>query len=354
MPVDYDYVLRLQEVTRFRGQELEQVLHLKQLLKAIHEDPDLSPHFVLIGGTAINLFNPDVPRLSVDIDIDYVEYEQIPFQENTIGKHIKLLTRIGRSLDLKCVRSEVEKSRFELHYVYPSNFTADTNLVKLDVSYLFRTTVLDPELRVMPQLHPEDMFSNLKFRVAHSDEIWAGKAIAAVYNAAKDPNYRNAPRMLSLHLVRHLFDLYQLDKQLRSGALTLDFSHVKKVFIARAVARVPDLYLLSGEGIRKCDEKEFRKDLHPFLRGSMDTEKPIYPSLPDMMYAARGILNQVCSAAWTDPEKEFVDEFQRKGEYRPELLFAKDSTSYKHLVNNDHLGTAAQEQRERLKTSNRS
>jgi hypothetical protein len=41
------------------------------LISVIHEIA-LDPRFALHGGTAINLFDRDMPRLSVDIDLTYI------------------------------------------------------------------------------------------------------------------------------------------------------------------------------------------------------------------------------------------------------------------------------------------
>ena len=56
----------------YRAEILEKVLHLLELLQAITDDPWLYPRLPLKGGTALNLFVLDLPRLSVDIDINYI------------------------------------------------------------------------------------------------------------------------------------------------------------------------------------------------------------------------------------------------------------------------------------------
>lgn len=57
--------------TRFRADILEKVLHLLHLLEALNEHPILKSKWALKGGTALNLFFLKVPRLSVDIDLNY-------------------------------------------------------------------------------------------------------------------------------------------------------------------------------------------------------------------------------------------------------------------------------------------
>jgi predicted nucleotidyltransferase component of viral defense system len=56
------------EATGFRPDVLEKVAHLLGLLDGLNSHPFLKGKLVLKGGTALNLFIFDVPRLSVDID----------------------------------------------------------------------------------------------------------------------------------------------------------------------------------------------------------------------------------------------------------------------------------------------
>ena len=58
------------EVTGFQPDVLEKVIHLLGLLDAIQSHPFLKGKLPLKGGTALNLFVFDVPRLSVDIDMN--------------------------------------------------------------------------------------------------------------------------------------------------------------------------------------------------------------------------------------------------------------------------------------------
>lgn len=49
----------------------EKVLRLKEILKYFNTQEYLATHLILKGGTAINLTVFNLPRLSVDIDMDY-------------------------------------------------------------------------------------------------------------------------------------------------------------------------------------------------------------------------------------------------------------------------------------------
>jgi len=56
--------------TGFHPDVLEKIIHLLSLLDAFQGHPFLKGKFALKGGTALNLFVFNLPRLSVDIDLN--------------------------------------------------------------------------------------------------------------------------------------------------------------------------------------------------------------------------------------------------------------------------------------------
>ena len=72
MNLDRDFLARIAAETGFRGEMLEKVAHLLNLLRAIRENDFLRRRLALKGGTALNLFHFDLSRLSVDIDLNYI------------------------------------------------------------------------------------------------------------------------------------------------------------------------------------------------------------------------------------------------------------------------------------------
>jgi Nucleotidyl transferase AbiEii toxin, Type IV TA system len=58
--------------SQFPAHNLEKVLRLRELLTEFHRHTFLKGKLVLKGGTALNLFYLNLPRLSVDIDLNYV------------------------------------------------------------------------------------------------------------------------------------------------------------------------------------------------------------------------------------------------------------------------------------------
>jgi hypothetical protein len=63
---------KLGNKTGFIQNSLEKVLRLVELLTQLARHPFLKTCFALKGGTALNLFVFDMPRLSVDADLNYV------------------------------------------------------------------------------------------------------------------------------------------------------------------------------------------------------------------------------------------------------------------------------------------
>lgn len=347
MPIDPVLVKRVSDETGFQSDVVEQILVLKSVLQKIDEDPDLSPHFVLIGGTAINLFGIEIPRLSVDIDLDYVHNGRKSFERTTMDKHFDVLHRIARSLGMKTydgrLQNEKATEKLRIMLEYDSNFSRDTGTLKLDISYLMKTMIYSPRRTRMKRLHPDDSFSTLRFPIAHPSELWAGKALALVYKSEKDPKRHEVSDLYSMQIARHLFDVSGYQQSIEQKQVSIDKVALRKAFIVKGVARIPELFLLTGGGMRHCAEAEIQKELDPYLKPCAERKgAPDRPTLQRMKKHAREFLNLVCSNAWSKGEKKFVEEFQEKGVYRPELLFSKTSHEFARLRNNSFLLDSAE------------
>ncbi len=58
--------------TGFLENILEKAYRIVDILDLLNENAVTKDKFVLKGGTALNLFKFDVPRLSIDIDLNYI------------------------------------------------------------------------------------------------------------------------------------------------------------------------------------------------------------------------------------------------------------------------------------------
>lgn len=89
----------------FARDTLEKVCRLADVLAFMEKDPLLSDSLALKGGTAINLTIFDLPRLLVDIDLDFskeVEREAMLEERKKITEHIqKYMAAAGYQLNAK-------------------------------------------------------------------------------------------------------------------------------------------------------------------------------------------------------------------------------------------------------------
>lgn len=134
------------------------------------------PNFALKGGTAINLFYRDMPRLSVDIDLTY-----LPLDDR--GTALKNISEAFGRL--------IERAQRELHGVEAQRISGggdgDTRLllratgaeVKIEVSPVLRGTVEPPH--IMRVTEPvEEAFGFAEMSVVAFEDLYAGKLCAAL------------------------------------------------------------------------------------------------------------------------------------------------------------------------------
>lgn len=163
-----------------------------RLLLAIAPDVFTNEIFAMKGGTAINLFVQDMPRLSVDIDVVYVPWN---------ASRDEALRDISQ--ELANIAARVAPLGVQTHLVSGKDF-GDTKLVvqnettqvKIEVNAVFRGSVLPAEIRTLNP-RTSDLFSTeLNLPTLAADELYASKFVAALD--------RQHPR--------DLFDVWQLQK----------------------------------------------------------------------------------------------------------------------------------------------
>jgi predicted nucleotidyltransferase component of viral defense system len=131
--------------------------------------------FALKGGTAINLFVRDLPRLSVDIDLTYVPVQDRVTSLAEVGK---ALERVALSIEAQAKNIRVERTRAEGEVVklVASRVRAR---VKIEVSPVLRGCAREPTMRgVSPAV--EAQFGYIEVPVVHLDDLYAGKLCAAL------------------------------------------------------------------------------------------------------------------------------------------------------------------------------
>lgn len=133
--------------------------------------------FALKGGTAINLFVRDMPRLSVDIDLTYLPIAGRPESLAAIDAAMKRMAAAIRA-GLRGARvTEVVNAREQI--VTKLTVQRGDAQIKIEVTPVLRGCVFAPETRaVSPAV--EDAFGYAEMQVVSFADLYAGKIMAAL------------------------------------------------------------------------------------------------------------------------------------------------------------------------------
>ncbi len=134
------------------------------------------PRFALKGGTAINLFVRDLPRLSVDIDLAYLALDNrdaaLPAIEEGLKGIAGVVERVLADTSVNAIPGEGGcMQRLQV--------SAAGISIKVEVSPVLRGSVLEP--REMPVTDSvADQFGYVETNVLKLEELYAGKLVAAL------------------------------------------------------------------------------------------------------------------------------------------------------------------------------
>jgi predicted nucleotidyltransferase component of viral defense system len=168
--------------------------------------------FALKGGTAINLFVRDMPRLSVDIDLTYVPVADRATSLKAIDAGMKriagAITKGMRGAQLNASQPRGENCTTKLL------LRADDAQIKIEVTPVLRGCVYEPAVkRVSPKV--EEQFGFAEMPVVDFADLYAGKIMAALD--------RQHPR--DLFDVRDLLANEGIDDRLRKAFIVYLLSH---------------------------------------------------------------------------------------------------------------------------------
>ena len=148
-----------------------QVRLLVRLLPLLEEEPD----FALKGGTAINLFHRDLPRLSVDIDLTYLPVK--PREESLADIRAAMDRLVDRAAKIQGVRANAIAGGGGVDTRLLARAGAAT--VKIETSPVMRGVVFDPEMkRVSPVV--EEAFGFAEARIVSFEDLFGSKLHAAL------------------------------------------------------------------------------------------------------------------------------------------------------------------------------
>ncbi len=275
----------------------EKVCRLSEILSFIENDSYLNTSLALKGGTAINLTIFDLPRLSVDIDLDFTHNisrdQMIKAREIITEKFNIFMKNQGYLLDEKHVKNTHALNSSVYSY---TNAGGVYDRIKIEINYLLREHILNPKIR---QIRTISGFTNAKILCLDPIEIYGAKITALISRAATR-------------------DLYDVNNMFKSELFTckgLDLLR-KCVIFYKTINSDNAFDHLDISAIDKITFSKIRSDLFPVISSS---EKKY--NLPETVSFVKENLNNILEMS-TD-EIRFVEHYFNK-DLRPELLFDSD------------------------------
>lgn len=279
--------------TGFLAETLEKALRLLSLLDTLRSHPYLRPRIALKGGTALNLFIFDAPRLSIAVDLNYV---------GALDREVMLAERpkIEQAVQAVCGREGLLVRRVpgdhaggKWRLTYPTASGQSGNL-ELDINFLLRAplwpaTVVDSralgayQAKEVPMLDPH--------------ELAAGKLAA----------------LLSRRASRDLFDARELLQR-----RDLDATKLRLGFVAYGAANRKDWRAVSIDDV-KVDVAELRSQLLPMLRAAaLPAPREVVTWAERLVSECRDLISVVLPL--TAAEREFIERLNGRGEIALELV----------------------------------
>ena len=164
------------------------------------------------GGTAINLFLRNMPRLSVDIDLTYLPVKN---RASSLKEIDAAMRRIAKEIERGVPRAKVSASAPKGEKAITKLIVrADGAQIKVEVTPVLRGCVYEPAVRPV-SVRVEKEFGFAEMQTVSFADLYSGKIVAALD--------RQHPR--DLYDVRDLFRHEGIDDKLRKAFIVYLISH---------------------------------------------------------------------------------------------------------------------------------
>ena len=276
----------------FIRDNIEKVVRLCTILEYINTDPMFADHLVLKGGTAINLLVMPIPRLSVDIDLDFAENCDRP----AMLRYRKAITeRLQAYMYANGYRlAPGSKQPFSVDsWVFQyTNVIGNLDNIKVEINYSMRCHLLPTETKPIKLLG----FDNVNVRTLALVELYASKVKALLERGA----------------ARDLFDVHNMIRHQVIGEEQKPLLRKGVVFYSAVGGNAKPTATYSFQAIERLQFKQIRATLLPVLKKGT-------------FYDLESVKHEVCSyledlMQLSDNERLFIEHFANN-EYLPELLF---------------------------------
>lgn len=282
----------LADKLNFVRDTLEKVLRLGDILVYLNSNPITKSTLALKGGTAINFNVFNLPRLSVDIDLDFHSNtnreEMLQIREIIRNDITTYMTTQGYALSPK---SKSPHSLDSFVFVY-KNLGGMNDNIKIEINYSLRSHIFEPKGY---SIATTAIVLDTKIFSLHPMEIFAAKINALLSRAA----------------ARDLYDVYNMIKFGLFDDGELDLLR-KCVVLYNAISQENIWTEFNTKPIEAISFRKIKTDLLPVI-----TKGEVVP-LDDMKNIVKNFIEKLMIL--TDNEKQFIEGFMQK-KYLPELLF---------------------------------
>ena len=273
----------------------EKVLRLKEILTYLNTDEYLHEHLALKGGTAINMTIFNLPRLSVDLDLDFTPNLPLEDMEKARRKITKMLERYMTEEGYFLSGSSRYSHSLDSMLFQYQNAGGNRDNIKLELNYSLRSHIFAPvERKIVTDIFEEDVM----VRTLEPVEIFAAKANALMSRAAARDLY-DFNNMIYFDLLDE--SEYELFRKCIIFYASISADKINKTFNTSAI-----------DGL---EFSKIKRDLFPVLR------KKDNFNLDERKKEAKKFIKELM--VLTPEEKEYLELFET-GEYRLELLFEDD------------------------------
>jgi len=286
------------ESTGFRAEMVEKVLHLMTLLDALNSHPFLKGKWILKGGTALNMFMLDLPRLSVDIDLNYIgtlDREGMLMDRPKLEQAAQaVFSREG--FTTKRIPDKHAGGKWRLSY---QSFTGQSGNLEVDLNFMFRQPLWDIQIA---NSHPFGDFQAKSIPVLDLHELAAGKLAA----------------LLSRGQARDLFDCHRI-----LNMDNLERDRLRIAFVVYGGMNRKDWRTVSIEDVN-FDPVELTRLLIPTIDTRAIQEQGSPAEFGErLVRKCREGLGVVLP--FNDAERKFLDLLLDKGEIDSTLLTANET-----------------------------
>jgi len=254
---------------------MEGQLYKRQVALLLNVLPEIAKEtcFALHGGTAINLFVRDMPRLSVDIDLTYIPIEN---REDTLLNITQALERIKSTIEKAIHDVKVKHQQENLKLLVSSKMAQ----IKLEVNQAMRGVISEPKKMSLCEVAQDEFDVFCAIQIVPFEQLYGSKICAALD--------RQHPR--DLFDVKYLLKYEGFSAKIKKGFLLSLISSKRPInemlypnFLDQQLAMTNQFEGMSNEPFNYQDFEKTREALvHIIHKNLTDSDKEFLLSFKNL------------------------------------------------------------------------